>query len=221
MNIKAYIPLLVFIFFIHDLYSQNKTKNELWINSSLTSEVFKVTTVKLGNLENRNRIGASIGFEIRSYMNETFILSYGLQIKSFRKSFILNSSEVFIEDLNLHFPLLLNYNLKLAKKHFFNFKMGLNGVLQTYQSATFSNLDYNIAVYRNLGFYPDLKFGFGYKFLNKKSIEVNFMYNMGFFEKNTEIIEYIPLESIVKTSTNGSFVEIELQYRLHNRYNVK
>lgn len=214
MNNKYLLFLLLYFFFISTIFSQSSTKNEVWFNSSLTSEMFNVSATEIGSLKNRNRIGASLGMELRKQLNESLSIDFGLQIKSFRKSFIFNIIEVFIEDINLHIPLLLNYNLKLTKKHFANFKMGINGTLQMNQSAEFSVNQYSIEVAKKSGFFPNLKFGFGYKFESKRSFEVNLLYNMGFFQRNNEIIEHLPSETIVKSSTNGSFIELELQYKL-------
>lgn len=215
MNKNILFFLFTFVFSYSFLFSQtNSKKNEFWINAGLTSEVLNVNATKVGSFKNRNRIGASLGIERRSYLKEYFSINYGLQVKSFRKSFIFNFSEVFIEDINFHIPILLNYNLKLADKHFANLLLGVNGVLQTPRHAEFSTLDYKTVVKRKVGIFPDLKFGFGYKFLNKRSFEINVLYNMGFFQRNVEIVKYVPSDSSVELWSNGSFVEVEFQFRL-------
>jgi len=196
------------------LHGQSINKSALWVNYSITSDAFSINVPVDGELRGRRRIGASLGVEIRRSLKDDFSLDYGFQIKSFRKSFVFNTKEVFIEDLNLHFPLLMNYNLKLAAKHYLNFKMGFNGILQTYQSAEFSDDNYKVELYRNPGFFPNIKLGFGYKFSQERAFEVNALYNMGFLQRNNEIINHISSGTIVNTATNGSFVELEIQFRL-------
>ncbi|WP_107038978.1 porin family protein [Brumimicrobium mesophilum] len=214
MNNKYMLLVLLYAICIFTTHGQSSTKNELWINASLTSELFSVSPTEIGSFKNRNRIGASLGIESRKKINDNFSLNYGIQVKSFRKSFILNPSEVFINEINLHIPILLNYNLKLAKKHFANFKMGINGVLQGNVDSHITSDKFDIRIIKNLGIFPNLKFGFGYKFSGKRSFEVNVLYNMGFFEQGTEIVQYLPSETYVETSINGSFVELEFQYKL-------
>lgn len=109
----------------YTLYSQSESKNEFWLSTGITSELLSVSATNIGSFKNRNRIGASIGIERRSYLNETFNINYGIHVKSFRKSFMFNTKEVFLEDLNLCVPVLFNYHLKLNKHHFGNFIMGL------------------------------------------------------------------------------------------------
>lgn len=215
MNKNILISLLAFIFSCSFLFSQTSNKkNEYWINAGITSELLSVNATNIGSFKNRNRIGASFGIERRSYLREHFSINYGLQIKSFRKSFIFNFNEVFIKDINLHIPVLLNYNLKLAKKHFASFLLGLNGVIQTSGQAEFSTSNYQMEVERKAGVFPTLKFGFGYQFLNRRSFAVNMHYNMGFIQSRSEIVEYVPAESSVELWSDASFVEVEFQFRL-------
>jgi len=213
--INRYLLIVLFyVVCISSAHGQSSSNNELWINGSLTSEMFSASTTEIGSLKNRNRIGASLGIESRKKINDNFSLNYGMQVKSFRKSFIFNASEVFIDDINLRIPVLLNYNLKLAKKHFANFKMGINGVLQGNVDSQITSDQYDIKIIKNLGLFPNLKFGFGYKFSGKRDFEVNVLYNMGFFQRGTEIVEYLPSETFDETSMNGSFVELEFQDRI-------
>jgi len=176
--------------------------------------MFSINVTEKNHFKNRKRIGASIGIEYRKSLADNFSLDFGFQVKSFRKSFIFNTNEIFIEDLNLQVPILMNYQLKMAETHFLNFKLGLNGVIQTYQFAEFSSLDYAVELYRKPGIFPNIKLGFGYKLAQKKSFEINLLYNMGFLNKNREIVNYTPLKTAVTSFSNGSFVELEIQYRL-------
>ncbi len=214
MSSKNLIILFISIVLSSKLKCQIELKNEFWINAGATSELLSVNATEIGSLKNRNRIGASLGIERRSYLQEQFSVNYGFQIKSFRKSFIFNFNEVFIEDINLHIPLLLNYNLKLAEKHFASFLLGLNGIIQTSGQAKFSTSDYQMKVERKAGIFPNLKFGFGYKFLNRRSFAINIHYNMGFIQRKSETVEYVPSESNVELWSDGSFMEVEFQFRL-------
>lgn len=221
MRNKHLILLLLNLMFNTFLMSQMGLKKEFWISAGITSEVLSVNATNIGSFKNRNRIGASIGIERRNYFNENFNINYGLHVKSFRKSFVFNSNEVFIEDLHLCIPVILNYHLQLNDSHFGNFFMGLNGIVYAAGEALYSTLDYQVQVERKKGVFPNLVFGFGYKFLKKKSFEINLHYNMGFFQTKVETVKYLPSESDVKIENNGSFVEIELKFRInknaHNR----
>lgn len=197
------------------LQSQIKLEKEFWMNIGVTTELLSVNATNVGNFKNRNRIGASIGIERRHYLNESFNINYGIHIKSFRKSFVFNPNEVFIEDLNLCIPILLNYHLKFNKHHFGNINMGLNGVVYTASKASYSTLDYEVQVERRTGIFPNLVIGFGYKYSRKKSFEVNLLYNMDFFQRKVEIVRYVPSNSDVRLENNGSFVELEFKFRIN------
>jgi len=212
---KSIVLLFLNMVYSTSLKSQIKPENEFWISSGITSELLSVNATNVGNFKNRNRIGASIGIERRHYLNESFNINYGIHIKSFRKSFVFKPNEVFIEDLNLCIPVLLNYHLKFNKHHFGNFSMGLNGVVYTAGKASYSTLDYEVQVERRTGIFPNLVIGFGYKFLRKKSFEVNLLYNMGFFQRKVEIVRYVPSNSDVRLENNGSFVELEFKFRIN------
>lgn len=215
MKSKTLLLQLISLFAIPFLYGQNvSNRTEFWVNTGITSELLSVNATELGSFKNRNRLGASLGIEARSSLRKGFSLNYGLQVKSFRKSYIFNAREVFIQDLNLYIPIVLNYNLKITDKNYVNVLLGLNGIIQTPRYAYFATNDYQIEVKRKVGIFPNLKFGFGYKFLNKRSFEINAIYNMGFFQRNIEIVNYLPAESRVELKSNGSFVEIEFQFRL-------
>lgn len=197
------------------LYSQSESKNEFWISTGITSELLSVNATNVGSFKNRNRIGASIGVERRSYLNKTFNINYGIHIKSFRKSFVFSPNEIFIEDIHLCIPVLFNYHLQFNKIHFGNFLMGLNGVAYTASEASYSTLDYEVQVERKNGIYPNLVLGFGYKFKRNKSFEVNLLYNMGFFQRKVETVRHVPSSSDVKLDNNGSFVELEFKFRVN------
>ena len=215
MNKCILTALIALVFSYSFLFGQtHHKKNELWVNAGITSELLSVNATNIGSFKNRNRIGASFGIERRSYLKEQLSINYGLQIKSFRKSFIFNFNEVFITDINLHIPVTINYNLKLDEKHFANFLLGVNGVVQTTKHAEFSSSDYQTEFERKAGIFPNLKFGFGYKFLNRRSFAINIHYNMGFFQRKIETVTYVPAQSSVQLESDGSFVEIEFQFRL-------
>ena len=198
----------------YNLQGQIESKNEFWISTGITSELLSVNATNEGSFKNRNRIGASIGVERRSNLNETFNINYGIHIKSFRKSFVFSPNEVFLEDKHLCIPILFNYHLKLNKNHFGNFIMGLNGVVYAEGEASYSSLDYQVQLERKTGIFPNLVLGFGYKFMRNKSFEVNVLYNMGFFQRKVEYVKYIPSDSEVRLENNGSFVELEIKFRI-------
>lgn len=207
--------LFLYIICSNILQGQIESKNEFWISAGITSELLSVNATNVGGFKNRNRIGASIGIERRNYLNEKFNINYGIQIKSFRKSFVFSPNEVFIEDLHLCIPVLFNYHLQFNKIHFGNFLLGLNGVVYTAGEASYSTLDYEVKVERRTGIFPNLVIGFGYKFLRKKSFEVNLLYNMGFFQRKVETVRYVPSNSDVRLENNGSFVELEFKFRIN------
>lgn len=212
---KNLFILLLFSICSYTLYGQSESKNEFWLSTGITSELLSVNATNVGSFKNRNRLGTSIGIERRNYFNEKFNINYGIHIKSFRKSYVLSPNEVFIEDLNLCIPVLFNYHLKLNKNHFGNFIMGLNGVVYTTGKASYSSLDYEVELERKTGIFPNLVMGFGYKFMREKTIEINLLYNMGFFQRKVENVKYIPSDSDVRLENNGSFVEIEFKFRIN------
>ncbi len=214
MSSKNLIILFICLISSSTLQCQIESKNEFWLSTGITHELLSVNATNIGSFKNRNRIGASIGIERRSYLNETLNINYGIHVKSFRKSFVFNTKEVFLEDLNLCIPVLFNYHLKLNKNHFGNFTMGLNGVVYTAGKASYASLDYEVELERKTGIFPNLVMGFGYKFMRKKTIEINLLYNMGFFQRKVENVKYIPSDSDVRLENNGSFVEIEFKFRI-------
>ena len=217
MSSKNLFILFVCIVWGSTLQGQIESKNEFWISSGFTSELLSVNATNVGSFKNRNRIGASIGIERRNYLNEKFNINCGIQVKSFRKSFVFNFNEVFIEDLQLCIPVLFNYHLQFNKIHFGNFIMGLNGVVYRAGEASYSTLDYEVQIERRSGIFPNVVLGFGYKFKRNKSFEVNLLYNMGFFQRKVEYVKYIPSDSDVMLENNGSFVEIEFKFRINKR----
>ena len=214
MIYKSLILTLIYLACTFLLYSQNRGKSEFWVNTGITSELLSVNATNVGSFENRNRVGASFGIEKRSYLNENFNINYGIQVKSFRKSFVFNPIEVFIEDIHLFIPVLLNYHLKMHENHYGNFLMGLNGVLHTLGEASYSSMDYQVHIERKTGIFPNLVTGFGYKFNKKRSFEINVLYNMGFFQRKVEEVKYLPADTNVRLKNNGSFFELEFKYRL-------
>jgi len=215
MSSKNLIILFICMISSSTLQCQIESKNEFWISTGITSELLSVNSTNVGSFKNRNRIGASIGIERRSYLNKKFNINYGIQVKSFRKSYVFSPNEVFIEDLNLCIPVLFNYHLELNKHHFGNFNMGLNGVVSTVDKASYSTLDYEVQIERRTGIFPNLVIGFGYKFIRKISFEINLLYNMGFFQRKVETVWYVPSNSDVRLENNGSFVELEFKFRIN------
>src|SRR5690554_1494137 len=89
MSSKNLIILFICMISSSTLQCQIESKNEFWISTGITSELLSVNSTNVGSFKNRNRIGASIGIERRSYLNKKFNINYGIQVKSFRKSYVL------------------------------------------------------------------------------------------------------------------------------------
>ena len=213
---KNLFILFLFIIGSYNLHGQTESKNEFWMSTGITSTLLSVNATNVGSFKNRNRVGASMGIERRSYLSKRFNINYGIQVKYFRKSFIFNLNEVFIEDLNLCIPVLFNYHLKLNKHHFGNFNLGLNGIVYTVGEALYSNLDYKVQIERRTGIFPNLVIGFGYKVMQKRSFEINLLYNLDFFQRKIETVTYVPAASNVRLENNGTFVELEFKFRISN-----
>ena len=158
MIVNKFIVLLLFLTATSFLIAQKKMMHEIWIGTGTTKEVLALNPTELGSFKNRNRLGASFGLEGRSYLNEYFSINYGLHLKSFRKSFILNFREVFIQDIHICIPVLFHYRLPLKENHFTNLFLGFNGVIYATSNASYSSNDYDILINRQKGIFPNLVF---------------------------------------------------------------
>src|SRR5690606_5250440 len=124
-----------------------------------------------------------------------------------------------ITDINFHTPILAKYLIQINKNQFLSLKMGLNGVFQVDQATLVSTNDYSFEITRNLGYFPNIKFGFGYQWIGKHSFDINLLSNFGFIDNKQTIFNYKPTNSFVTTESNGSFVELEIQYWLKRKKN--
>jgi hypothetical protein len=210
-NLTLAIILLIF----HYNASAQIDNSSVWINHSITTDPIKVMVTKQGDLNIKNRFGASLGIEFRKPLSQSFKLTYGIQFKSFRQSYIFGNKEMLIMDLNFHTPLLGTYCIKLKKSQALSFKLGFNGIFQANQKSSISTLDYSFEINRNAGYFPNVKFGFGFQSIKRRTFEVNLLSNLGFINNKKTIYHSKSTNSFEKTESNGSFVELEVQFKFN------
>lgn len=218
---RKQLTLILFLYLIiNNVLSQEENKTIAFATFQFLSPTENSMVAKDNRLN--FSFGMGIGLNLKTKFSESSSLVYGLELASTRNNYLFDGFSVFGSFSQFKFPIYHQYSLPLdrRKKNIINLFLGTEILVQQYSEiggSLSSSASKKYEIVRIGGFFPLLKFGFGYDLKFKSNYFIGFEagYNLG-FTKAMEV-SFINEEQIVEYNSNLSHIHFKVLFPLNAR----